>query len=199
MIMIEIECPNCRKIINTTDGYCTNCNFNITEYLDKMNLLKNNTIISNKLFVCPNCGKFETSNNTLYFICSNCNTPYKAIDITRDEYWNEFTQSFLAKKGDEYNLNIIKKYVGDTIDWSLYYKIKNSQEEKINNKNKYQQQKEAEEKARQDAINNPKCPRCGSTAIDSANRGYSLLSGFLGSGKTMNYCKNCGYKWKPSK
>lgn len=48
-------------------------------------------------------------------------------------------------------------------------------------------------------INHPNCPKCGSTAIDATNRGYSLLTGFLGSGKTMNYCKNCGYKWKPRK
>lgn len=43
----------------------------------------------------------------------------------------------------------------------------------------------------------PQCPKCGSTAIESTQRGYSLLTGFLGSGKTMNYCKNCGHKWKP--
>lgn len=45
----------------------------------------------------------------------------------------------------------------------------------------------------------PKCPMCGSTAIEATQRGYSLLTGFLGSGKTMNYCKNCGNKWSPSK
>lgn len=44
--------------------------------------------------------------------------------------------------------------------------------------------------------NTPKCPKCGSTAITATQRGYSLLTGFIGSGKTMNYCKNCGHKWK---
>lgn len=43
----------------------------------------------------------------------------------------------------------------------------------------------------------PKCPKCGSTAITAGQRGYSLLTGFLGSGKTVNRCANCGYKWKP--
>lgn len=46
-------------------------------------------------------------------------------------------------------------------------------------------------------IHLPKCPKCGSTAIEATQRGYSLLTGFIGSGKTMNYCKNCGHKWKP--
>lgn len=43
------------------------------------------------------------------------------------------------------------------------------------------------------------CQKCGSTSISATTKGYSLLTGFLGSGKTMNYCKNCGYKWKPGK
>lgn len=45
--------------------------------------------------------------------------------------------------------------------------------------------------------NQPKCPKCGSTSIGVANRGYSLLTGFIGSGKSMNTCQSCGYKWKP--
>lgn len=45
--------------------------------------------------------------------------------------------------------------------------------------------------------NIPKCPKCESTAITAGQRGYSLLTGFLGSGKIVNRCANCGYKWKP--
>lgn len=41
-----------------------------------------------------------------------------------------------------------------------------------------------------------KCPKCGCTDIGVVNRGYSLLTGFIGSGKSMNVCKKCGYKWK---
>lgn len=43
----------------------------------------------------------------------------------------------------------------------------------------------------------PKCPKCGSTSITAGQRGYSLLTGFIGSGKTVNRCAKCGYKWKP--
>ena len=45
----------------------------------------------------------------------------------------------------------------------------------------------------------PKCPKCGSTSITTGSRGYSLFTGFLGSGKTVNRCGNCGYKWEPGK
>ena len=41
------------------------------------------------------------------------------------------------------------------------------------------------------------CPRCNSESIATINRGYSLMWGFLGSGKPVNVCQKCGYKFKP--
>lgn len=43
----------------------------------------------------------------------------------------------------------------------------------------------------------PCCPNCGSTFIATVNRGYSLMWGVIGSGKPMNVCQVCGYKFKP--
>lgn len=45
--------------------------------------------------------------------------------------------------------------------------------------------------------NQVKCPKCGYTDIGVANRGFKLITGFIGSGKSMNVCKKCGYKWNP--
>lgn len=42
-----------------------------------------------------------------------------------------------------------------------------------------------------------KCPKCGSTAVSTGARGFSIVTGFLGSGQTVNRCGNCGHKWKP--
>lgn len=55
---------------------------------------------------------------------------------------------------------------------------------------------EQQEKAKQEERNKPKCPTCGSTSLATVNRGYSFLTGFLGSGKPMNVCQSCGHKWK---
>lgn len=44
--------------------------------------------------------------------------------------------------------------------------------------------------------NKVKCPRCMCTEISTISRGYSILWGFIGSGKPINVCKKCGYKWK---
>lgn len=48
-------------------------------------------------------------------------------------------------------------------------------------------------------LNKVHYPRCGSTQITTGQRGYSLLTGFLGSNKTVNRYANCGYSWKPSR
>lgn len=42
-----------------------------------------------------------------------------------------------------------------------------------------------------------RCPKCSSDRITTGSRGYSLLTGFIGSNKTVNRCANCGYTWKP--
>ena len=42
-----------------------------------------------------------------------------------------------------------------------------------------------------------KCPKCKSAKINAGTRGYSLVWGFIGSGKTIITCLKCGHKWKP--
>jgi DNA-directed RNA polymerase subunit RPC12/RpoP len=42
-----------------------------------------------------------------------------------------------------------------------------------------------------------KCPKCGSTAVTTTTRGYSVMLGFIGNNKVINICGNCGHKWKP--
>lgn len=79
---------------------------------------------------------------------------------------------------------MIELYKSNPID----YQLKMSQF-----RTQYEQQKQVKEAEE----NKVKCPKCGSTAIATTNRGYSLLTGFIGSGKPMNTCQSCGYKWKP--
>jgi len=43
------------------------------------------------------------------------------------------------------------------------------------------------------------CPQCGSLEYTSGTRGYSIITGFIGSGKTMLTCLHCGHRWKPGK
>ena len=59
------------------------------------------------------------------------------------------------------------------------------------------QAKEAEEERKKADESKPRCPKCGSTSITAGQKGYSILTGFLGSNKTVNRCSNCGHTWKP--
>lgn len=43
------------------------------------------------------------------------------------------------------------------------------------------------------------CPKCGSTEYHAGARGFSLVTGFIGSGKTVLTCLKCGHRWKPGR
>lgn len=45
--------------------------------------------------------------------------------------------------------------------------------------------------------NQIRCPKCSSTQITTGSRGYSMVWGFIGAGKTVNRCAKCGHKWEP--
>lgn len=59
-------------------------------------------------------------------------------------------------------------------------------------------QQENTKKMEEESKNQIRCPKCGSTAIQTVNRGYSFWTGLLGSGSPRNVCQKCGYKWKPN-
>ncbi len=61
----------------------------------------------------------------------------------------------------------------------------------------FRTQVQQQENIRAQADSTVKCPRCGSTNITAGQRGFSLLTGFVGSGRTVNRCANCGHKWRP--
>ena len=95
-------------------------------------------------------------------------------EIIREEY-------FYGKHDYELDINMqAKRRFRET---PLYWQIKEEKE---------QRESQKKESA-------PKCPVCGSTYISTVNRGYSLFSGFVGSGSPRNVCQKCGHKWKPGR
>lgn len=61
----------------------------------------------------------------------------------------------------------------------------------------FKNQLQQSNQAKQQEKNQIRCPKCGSTNITTGQRGYSLLTGFIGSSNTVNRCAKCGHKWKP--
>lgn len=130
--------------------------------------------IVDSLMVCPHCGNdlIDTEMNVSEFcniLLYTDNNP-KVVHALMDLYKN------------------------DPIEYQI----------KINQlKMQYEQQKETTKKPKpQTQISKPQetkltCPKCGSTNITEGTKGFTLTTGFIGSGNFRYVCKNCGNKWKP--
>ena len=134
-----------------------------------------------KVSICPNC-KSEylfKQNEKPYKVCSHCHVELIHTNITAEEMFLIERTS----KDREFINAMIELKKNDIIE----YQTRISQ---------FRSQAKAD-----GCYNKPKpkvcCPRCGSESIATGQRGYSLLTGFLGSGKTVNRSANCGYKWNP--
>ena len=138
--------------------------------------------LEDKISICDNCGwQFMTKPNEMPSRdkCERCGGQFIHTNITAEEMFLIERTS----KDSEFLNAMIELKKNDIIE----YQTRISQ---------FRSQAKAD-----GCYNKPKpkvcCPRCGSESIATGQRGYSLLTGFLGSGKTVNRCANCGYKWKP--
>lgn len=86
----------------------------------------------------------------------------------------------------------VKRYALAEKDFSAYQNLVLQEEDQAN--------AEAEQKRKEELRKRAApvmCPKCGSTSIATINRGYSVVWGFIGSGKPMNVCQKCGCKFRP--
>lgn len=155
--------------------------------------------------ICPKCGckglvPVESDNKCF------CGGTEIVFNVTEDEYVNmsdyEIDQMIeemdihpLISKDDAltiYNVTHSTEIIDAMIELKqkdiIEYGLKLSQ---FNNQLEQRRQVNEQEK------NQVRCPKCGSTNITAGQRGYSLLTGFVGSGSTVNRCANCGHKWRP--
>lgn len=138
---------------------------------------------------CKNCQQKEVSNcpSGYYFgwkesvtHCPNCGTEFVNIDFP--------AQDLAIIEEISENVSFIESMIKLRQDNIIEYESKMSQ---------FRTQVQQQETSRAQAANTVKCPRCGFTNITAGQRGFSLLTGFVGSGRTVNRCAGCGYKWKP--
>ena len=131
---------------------------------------------------CKKCERYMTCDKTATIHKAfNCNGILEQINISCDEMY--IIEDISTDKNFLQAMIDLKEK--DLIEYQLkmsQFKTQVQQQESIKN----QQEK-----------NQVRCPKCGSTNITAGQRGYSLLTGFIGSGNTVNRCAKCGYKWKP--
>lgn len=140
---------------------------------------------------CNNCYENRINNgmcNYGYFWClkpeiqncPNCGNDLKNIDFPFEDLK---LLTFISNDVRLYK-SMIQLYNDDIIEYELkmsQFRTNNIQAQQI----------------QQAETSKPKCPKCGSTNITTGQRGFSLLTGFWGSNKTVNRCANCGHTWKP--
>lgn len=145
------------------------------------------------LKICPTCKKekikdaFSSSPgyiDYLYDSAEKCRYGHPIIMTSMPD--DDFTiLSKISDSTDFYDA-MIKLHDDDIIEYEL----------KMSQFRSQVQAKEAEEERKKADESKPRCPKCGSTSITAGQKGYSILTGFLGSGKPMNVCQSCGHKWK---
>lgn len=144
------------------------------------------------MIICPKCKERKRSQFYGYFdflnddaeghkcIYKDCDGILEKIDFPAKDF------SILWKVSKDINFleSMIKLHDTDPIEYQLKMSQFKSQAGTVNSNNNTNK-------------NQVKCPICGSTSIATTNRGYSLLTGFIGSGSPRNVCQKCGHKWKP--
>lgn len=126
--------------------------------------------------ICLDCGSawyWHTSRSAECIKCHSNNTTDELEDVCMN--MNEYLELYRISHDGNFILEMLRLKRNNPID----YQLKMQQ---------FQQLKRENDK--------PRCPKCGSTSLSTVNKGYSLLTGFLGSGKPMNVCQSCGHKWK---
>lgn len=131
-------------------------------------------------YYCDNCQKIKLGSP-----CPVCKTELTPLSISGGDL---LSISNFCNDDKEFIDAMVKLHDEDIIEYGM--KLKQIRDIVHKNINEKLRQKEEEN-------SKPRCPRCHSTNIQTINRGYSLLTGFIGSGSPRNVCQKCGRKWRP--
>lgn len=166
------------------------------------------------LITCPECGARISDKASC---CVQCGYPLQDVDKTPDLYcvkriedkWvlgkarSMLAQTYITNKNSseysDYSI-IASGITKDRADILLDFIIKNRGEAEVvpDENSKSVNQKMMDYININFNKNAPiMCPRCKSTQILTGQRGFSLITGFIGSNKTVNRCSKCGYTWQP--
>lgn len=180
--MSLIVCPECGKQISDKANTCVNCGWPV-----QPNFTENTTTVLEK----------EVSSNR---ICVIEGVSYDLTNIYNEISINNAPNNELDKMIKKLGTPLLSGSRGHLIgairELGYVPPVFNSGD--VLYEGTIMNYKERDAIVAEKRANSPvRCPKCKSTSIATTNRGYSLVWGFIGSGKPMNVCQKCGYKWKP--
>lgn len=138
--------------------------------------------------------------------CKKCQEDRNSRCITGYSYWWKEDLIYCPNCGGEFldidfpqrDLATIEEISEDVDFIEAMIKLRQSDIIEYESKmSQFRSQVEQQKSSKAKNENKVHCPKCNCTDIGVVNRGYSIITGFIGSGKSMNVCKKCGHKWKP--
>ena len=192
--MALIKCPECGGNISDKAPACIHCGFPLDK-IEKNNIditafdvvymgFQNNdndfgkSRVSEKLFEI--CGLQYSASQ--YFI----DNPPRVIMSGLSKENAEWVRWYFKGYGAFIEINENKNGINEVNNQKISIMVTAHK----NKQSQYRQNQEQIQKQKSTIV----CPRCGSTAITTGQRGYNILLGFIGSNQTVNRCANCGCK-----
>ena len=152
--------------------------------------LKNNTLLFDD---SENDSKEEYLNRGFVEVASN---DIKECPFCKNKLSNvgmPYKDFYLVKKISKNNRVLLESFMNLINNDIITYNIRIKEYEILNEKFKTI----STTQNKKESFNILKCPKCGSTAVTTCARGVNGFWGFIGAGKTVNRCGNCGHTWKP--
>lgn len=152
-----------------------------------------------QILVCHMCGCADTVENAALRdgACTFCKSAMIPEDVDVPFSWSERTFDESHAFWLDTEQMMFAKYIkGDPAKELLHAKRLESEQRDMEEFTDAYRREQEQAKIERNTV---KCPKCGSTAVVIGTRGYSMFTGFLGSGKTMNRCGKCGHKWYPGR
>lgn len=205
--MALIICPECGASVSSFSDKCVHCGFPIAAQELRDTVSKNKQCMAND---------GERSNDDTVNVCAIDGVEFDLSDLMNyihevrkaDGYVSEEERAKLIASLAEVCHHVTETTIGKVIDILIetgsipreYKTYGYKQNEKFEEERKRERELRALRKYRESIETETiKCPKCGSTAVTTGQRGHSILFGFGGSSTTVNRCGKCGHRWKPRK
>lgn len=192
------KCPNCNRKgfirkINYIEGASYKC-----YYCGKIFNPDGSIYVFTKpqpkdMYICACCGNIQSVSSNETPVCNHCESDHMVKTGYTDKEHCQISNN--KDKFKEYKAYLRERFVvnSDFFNKDLYQE---TLDEEFKSAMLHDTKPEVSHAYAEPELH---CPKCGSTNISTINRGYSLVTGFVGSGSARNVCQNCGYKWKPGK
>lgn len=192
------KCPNCNRKgfirkINYIEGASYKCYYCGKIFNPDGSIYVFTNPQPKDMCICTCCGNIQSVSSDETPICNHCESDHMVKTGYTDKEHCQISNN--KDKFKEYKAYLRERFVvnSDFFNKDLYQE---TLDEEFKSAMLHDTKPEVSHAYEEPQL---RCPKCGSTNISTINRGYSLVTGFVGSGSARNVCQNCGYKWKPGK